>query len=200
MSMLGDVVFCVDCDLARDAQVADLDSPPASAIEARPRRMATKRDANGDPLCAGCLDARHKNRRAEFLLHEGRGPTPAVEPSTAQAESLFDARSLAAESALQVDPQAAPRGKSPFVRIMRSRGHAEDARSAPASNRSAQRAGKQRAAKAPAAARRGPKPAGRGAERQFLVLAGEMGFLRAQELLDELKASLQTVTGGRMRS
>lgn len=39
---------------------------------ALPRRMATKKDANGDPLCSACLDERQSRRRAEFMLADER--------------------------------------------------------------------------------------------------------------------------------
>ena len=67
MSKIGDVVFCVDCDLARSARpkVAVGDSSPT--LDDFPRRMATKKDATGDALCAACLDARVQRRRSEFL-------------------------------------------------------------------------------------------------------------------------------------
>lgn len=47
---------------------------PPSAVESaeHPRRMATKRDANGDPLCSACLDERQSRRRAEFMLADER--------------------------------------------------------------------------------------------------------------------------------
>jgi hypothetical protein len=41
-----------------------------------PRRMATKRDTNGDALCAACVDARLARRRAEFFGHQGERLPP----------------------------------------------------------------------------------------------------------------------------
>jgi hypothetical protein len=76
MSKVGDVVFCVDCDLARSehSKVAVGDSSGASEVP--PRRMATKKDASGDALCTACLDARVQRRRAEFLQPHARSPYP----------------------------------------------------------------------------------------------------------------------------
>jgi hypothetical protein len=78
MTKLGDVVFCVDCDLLREANASSAEpGGEAAAGETpqtpeHPRRMATKKDANGDPLCAQCLDERQSRRRSEFMLSDER--------------------------------------------------------------------------------------------------------------------------------
>jgi hypothetical protein len=95
MNKLGDVVFCVDCDRERQAHLEiaeaallpdtkELDTkepanpsnpetdPQNSEQDKHPRRMATKKDANGDPLCSQCLDDRQAKRRAEFMLSDDR--------------------------------------------------------------------------------------------------------------------------------
>jgi hypothetical protein len=198
MSTLGEVVFCVDCDGVRQAQMNGTDVLSADA-ELPPRRMAVKRDANGDPLCAACLDARHVSRRAEFLLHEGRAPIPGFQPM----------------SQLSIETGAEPNGarqgkpKSRLIRIVRQRG--AEAQSEPPPPPAEPPAERPRAA-----GRRGkrdvtdvqvqlplpaPRPAkrDRGAEKQFVMLAAEMGFLRAQELLDELQSRITKVTRGGAR-
>src|SRR5688572_26696904 len=88
MSKIGDVVFCVDCDLARSAQlkVAVGDSPHAPNDV--PRRMATKKDATGDALCTACLDARVQRRRSEFLQPPAASASPAPRPASSSLGRL----------------------------------------------------------------------------------------------------------------
>jgi hypothetical protein len=171
MSKLGDVVFCVDCDRARAPHAGSA----APALDTPPRRMATKRDANGEPLCAACLDARHESRHAEFMLHEGRAPIP-EDPET-QA-------SLAAESMARMP------SRSPYIRIVRSRPGSDDATPRQHTVSESPRAGSPLAAE-----RRAPRPISRSVERKFTMLVVDIGFLRARQLLDELKARAHKVTG-----
>jgi hypothetical protein len=163
MSLLGDVVFCVDCDRARL-------SPPQSEGAGPPRRMAVKKDANADPLCASCLDARQAKRRAAFMLHEGRAPLPSPQPP------------------VDATAPSAPRKKVEFVRIVRSRPQQPDVSSA---TRKKSRAHKGRSQRATPTTK-GRAANGRAVERQFVMLAAEMGFLRAQRLLDGLKTARRT--------
>lgn len=86
MSKVGDVVFCVDCDLARSAQLkAAGDSSGTLAVP--PRRMATKKDASGDALCTACLDARVQRRRAEFSRPRAASAQPEPELAVSPAVS-----------------------------------------------------------------------------------------------------------------
>jgi hypothetical protein len=169
MSLLGEVVFCVDCDRARSAD----------ASAERPRRMATKKDANGDPLCTPCLDSRQAQRRAEFMLHEGRAPIP--------GQALALAKVVTAPSAL-------PPRKLSLERITRTR----PSETEPDTAKKQQKRPEKRPAPSVAAKRVTAKalPAKRAASsgnlrlaRQFVAIAAEIGFLRAQELLDRLAAS-----------
>jgi hypothetical protein len=176
MSKLGDVVFCVDCDRARAPYVAS----GAPALDAPARRMATKRDANGDPLCAACLDARHESRHAEFMQHEGRTPIP-DDPET-QA-------SLAAESMARMPSRSA------YIRIVRSRPGANGATPRQHTTSESQQTGSHPAGSHSDAASRAPRPISRSVERKFTMLVVDIGFLRARQLLDELKARAHKVTG-----
>ena len=154
MGMLGDVVFCVDCDRAR---VSHLQSVPAGTADPRPeppRRMAIKQDANRDPLCASCLDSRQARRRAAFMLHEARPPVPESQPSPAAPAAA-----------------PAPRKKRAAPKLAKPN-------PVPTPKRSVNR---------------------RALERRFVLLVVEIGFLRAQELLDELKRSARNAAGKKSR-
>jgi hypothetical protein len=163
MTKLGDVVFCVDCDRVRLSPAPELaaaSGADSSNVEP-PRRMATKKDANGEPLCPSCLDSRQARRRAEFMLHDDRAPITAAPPSPARAGST-------------------PRKKVDFVRMLRQRPQPAEVVPAPPEKDAAQ-------ASIPAARDRAANL--RAAERRFARLIVEVGFLRAQELIDELKTA-----------
>jgi hypothetical protein len=169
MSTFGDVVYCKDCDFAREAAaegaVVGSGSP---SVERPPRRMANKKDANGDPLCTACLDARVEKRRAAFLLHEGRAPLPpprlvwAAEP-VKRVEIEFLPRRRDAVAPPKSDP--APSRRAGKVSPQSKRSPRGPSISLPA------RASKQEV---------------RAKERRFAMLAAEIGFLRAKQLLGAL--------------
>jgi hypothetical protein len=166
MSTLGDVVFCLDHDIARTARVDGSDAGSARALDGPQRRMATKRDANGDPLCVACLDARQASRRAEFMLHQGRAPFSEHSPGNVGREA---------------DPTPTTSIKSGFIRIARSRTVVTAPNGRPRKKR-------ERPTSAVRPSRR--------LERQFVMLAVEMGFLRAHQLLADLKARTHKVAAG----
>jgi hypothetical protein len=180
MSKLGDVVFCVDCDRVRTARADGVAAGYGSALDAPPRRMANKRDANGDPLCAACLDARHDSRHAEFMLNEGRAPS--VAPTHGAVSTDGTAKRA-------TEPESAVTRISPYIRIVRSRTPIEEASPPPPRKRKPVVRDRE-----PPVARAG-RPASRRVERQFILLAVEMGFLRAQALLDQLDAQGRKVAG-----
>jgi hypothetical protein len=189
MSKLGDVVFCVDCDRVRTARADGVAAGYGSALDAPPRRMANKRDANGDPLCAACLDARHDSRHAEFMLNEGRAPVLAQAHGAVAGHGTASALRGGAVSNHAADPESAVTRISPYIRIVRSRGPIEEA--APPPPKKSKPSARDRE---PQVAR-APRPASRRLERQFILLAVEMGFLRAQALLDQLDVSSRKVAG-----
>lgn len=168
MSKLGEVVYCVACDRARTAEADVAAAGSEQAPAERPRRMATKRDANGEPLCTACLDARLASRRAEFMLNQGRAPLPSSPPAqtvrAAESQPASPRRPAFIRIVRQQETPAAPERKPP-VRTKRA---AREVAPKPAEKRTARRGGKM-------------------IERRFVMLLGEMGFLRAQQLLNELK-------------
>lgn len=83
MSKIGDVVFCVDCDLARSTQLKVANGDSSRGPNEQPRRMATKKDASGDALCTACLDARVQRRRAEFMQPSARSSAEAQPAASA---------------------------------------------------------------------------------------------------------------------
>ena len=174
--MLGELVFCVDCDRAR---LSHLQCAPAEAPDLRaepPRRMAIKKDTNRDPLCASCLDSRQARRRAEFMLQQARAPISASPP-------------LPAATATSV-----PRKKIEFVRVVRSRPQETVIPSRPRKKRAPHKRATQRLTPT---RRLSGNP--RALERRFGTLILEIGLLRAQSLLDELKRSArkEATVGGR---
>ncbi len=177
MSKLGDVVFCVDCDRVRAAHTGSAvagsggtapalrgDASISAAVDQPPRRMATKRDANGEPLCAACLDARHDSRHAKFMSHEARGPLAGQGPDATQA----------------ADPGPLVLQSSRFIRVLRTREPMIDA--PPPEPRKATPA---RPARKPVEAPP-PKPPSRRVEQRFAMLVVELGFPRAQQLIEGL--------------
>jgi hypothetical protein len=164
MSNLGDVVFCLDHDIARTARVDGCDAGSARALDGPQRRMATKKDANGDPLCVACLDARQARRRAEFMLHEGRAPLAGHNPANVGREA---------------DQTPTTSIKSGFIRIARSRTTVTAANARPRKKR-------ERHTNA-------VRPSGGRVERQFLMLVVEIGLLRAHQLLQDLRARSRKV-------
>jgi hypothetical protein len=117
MSKVGDVVFCVDCDLARSehSKVAVGDSSGAPTMP--PRRMATKKDASGDALCTACLDARVQRRRAEFMQPRARSPysepRPAVSWVARSSVRLMPRKKSTQTQTAATDPQT--QSKTAFV-------------------------------------------------------------------------------------
>jgi hypothetical protein len=170
MSMLGDVVFCVDCDRARLSRLQAVPGVSAELQLDLPRHMATKTDANGDPLCTACLDSRRAKRHADFM-HERQAPMTAAPSPT---------------GAVTGSP---PRKKVEFVRILRTRPQEAEVATAPPRRAAA----KSRTAK-PANGTRKSTENGRELKRRFAMLVVEIGFVRAQKLLDELKTVTRRMT------
>jgi hypothetical protein len=197
MSRLGDVVFCVDCERNAEASRSAVGAPDGQE-QPPPRRMAVKKDANGDRLCAPCLDARRANRNTAFLRQEGRQENRA--PSSTQGSTgLLD-------GAVSAEPPARPRilRIASAVRITRSRSSDEALAmesavpqvAAPAATKVDVPRGKRLEKSAPKARERARVPQRtakqRGAqERAFVQLAAEVGFVRTRELLGQLKQKLR---------
>ena len=60
--------YCTACDDTRTALAAAASTEEARAAILRdhPRRMATKTDIAGEPVCARCLEMLSERRRASF--------------------------------------------------------------------------------------------------------------------------------------
>jgi hypothetical protein len=212
MLNLGDVVFCVDCDRNVAAYRSAGGTESGYASNEPQRRMAVKKDANGDRLCVQCLDLRRASRQAEFLLRAERSPLPDQRAAGAQgAEPPARPPILRLASAVRI-PRRSIAERTPMaqpvepVRVQRVSGKAESVRSQPASRRMkdmlvraktkhnqispAVRAVTARVAKQVladvVAHKREPKAKSRGLERTFLQLTAEIGLLRARILLDQL--------------
>jgi hypothetical protein len=199
MGMVGDVVFCVDCDLAR-SQHQKVSGAADGGLEAPPRRMATKKDASGAALCAVCMDARLQRRRAEFVLHQGRSTAPEPTPPSISPQPAHESlRKLSSVRIARVRPPA----EAPAT----SRARAE----APATSRARAKAPAKLAVKPlpvkppvklptrarlvaetlsqvrAATTRGGTAGDDRQSTSSFLQLASDIGFVRAYELLGEIR-------------
>ena len=60
--------YCTACDEARAAlaAAAPTEEARAAVLREHPRRLATKTDIAGQPVCAPCLAALSERRRASF--------------------------------------------------------------------------------------------------------------------------------------
>ena len=225
MNKLGDVVFCVDCDLEHEAhkQTAQPEGADSASEDEHPRRMATKKDANGDPLCTQCLDERQARRRKEFMLGDERR-TVVHWPRRGRASDPKPALMSAAVA------EASEKPASNGVKLQRSQSKAAFVRSLPAgtpakdviaeaskqgihltpayvyvirSTDGARKGGGTPAARSALPKSNGhlldrralrvPKANDRGIERKFRWLAVELGFHRTEQLLHELKTKIRVV-------
>ena len=224
MGMVGDVVFCVDRDLARSAHMNVAVGSAGGTVEAPPRRMATKKDASGDALCAACLDARLLRRRAEFVLHQGRGTAPAAPPPAASSQSSgapvrkLSAIRIARTRSDEVAPKPAEKARA---NAEKARANAEKARVREEARATAKAANKARAAEKAAAKKmraaeqaaankarvmatavseairsaRASNADDRKQQARFLHLAADIGLVRAHELLSATKTGVRAITG-----
>ncbi|HMI90706.1 MAG TPA: hypothetical protein VK509_05050 [Polyangiales bacterium] len=197
---LGDVVFCVDCDRAA-ARSASAVGADGNAAPAPPRRMAVKKDANGDRLCAQCLDARRTNRNAAFLLQERRAQFSSEEAGQPHStEPPARPRILRIASAVRItrtpvaeppatDTIAAPRPQRAARKVEPATRNGSAKLERGPERQPARRPERQPARKP----ERRPEPIAksRARERAFVQLAAEIGFVRTRRLLDQLKQKLR---------
>ena len=66
------VQYCTACDDGRTALVAGVESEEARAaiLREHPRRLATKTDVDGRPVCARCLESLADQRKAGFYFDQ----------------------------------------------------------------------------------------------------------------------------------
>jgi hypothetical protein len=200
MSKVGDIVFCVDCDLARSAHLKVAVGDWAGTPNELPRRMATKRDANGHALCRACLDARVQRRRAEFLQPVARsdrpepqaavssfsGPTAAAlrngahtKPVDTSARRLSSVRIDRVRPTPMVKSRPMPTVKSPARKPLDKKRVVSETLAEV--HRASERASKARALKS--------------STRSLKLAAAEIGLLRAHELLAQIRAAALEVAG-----
>jgi alkylhydroperoxidase/carboxymuconolactone decarboxylase family protein YurZ len=190
MSKVGDVVFCVDCDLARSTQLKVASGDSSGAPTELRRRMATKKDASGDMLCTACLDARVQRRRAEFLKPAARNVQP--EPQLA-VPSVGRPTVAALRGGASRKPLDKPARRFSSVRIERVRSVVKSTARKPLDHK---RVVSEILAEAHRATERASKAKALEARTKSLqLLAAEIGLSRAHELLAQIRAAALAVVG-----
>jgi hypothetical protein len=66
------VRYCVACDEGRAAlaTAAESDEAREAVLREHPRRLATKTDVAGTPVCARCLEYMSEHRKAGFYFEQ----------------------------------------------------------------------------------------------------------------------------------
>jgi hypothetical protein len=66
------VPYCAACDEGRAAlaEAAESDEARAAILREHPRRLATKSDITGRPLCARCLEYMSEDRKVGFYFDQ----------------------------------------------------------------------------------------------------------------------------------
>jgi hypothetical protein len=66
------VRYCASCDDGRAAlaEAAESDEARAALLREHPRRLATKTDVAGKPVCARCLEYISESRKAGFYFEQ----------------------------------------------------------------------------------------------------------------------------------
>jgi hypothetical protein len=74
------VPYCAACDQGRAllAAAAEDDAARAAVLREHPRRLATKTDVEGTPLCARCLQYASQHRKAGFYFDQQDCPRDSV--------------------------------------------------------------------------------------------------------------------------
>lgn len=188
MSKIGEVVFCVDCDLARSAHLKVAVGDSSGTPQELHRRMATKKDASGDTLCVACLDARVQRRRAEFLQLRAPSASVEAEPAVSSAGRTTAAALRGGASGKPLDGSAR---RLSIVRIDRVRPIVKSAaRKRPAKKRVVA----ETLAEAHRVAERASKAKALESRAGSLQLAAaEIGLSRARELLAQIRATALAV-------
>lgn len=74
------VRYCAACDAGRAAlaNAAEDDAARAAILREHPRRLATKTDVSGTPMCARCLQYASESRKAGFYFDQQDCPRDSV--------------------------------------------------------------------------------------------------------------------------
>jgi hypothetical protein len=74
------VPYCTPCDEGRNllAAGAETEDARAAIFREHPRRLATKKDLDGTPMCARCLEYAAKHRTAGFYFEQQDCPRDSV--------------------------------------------------------------------------------------------------------------------------
>jgi len=74
------VTYCASCDQGREvlAAAAENDEARVAVLREHPRRLATKTDVEGTPLCARCLQYSSQHRKAGFYFDQQDCPRDSV--------------------------------------------------------------------------------------------------------------------------
>ena len=80
MSVADLIPYCTVCDLGRAAlaEAAEGEEARAAVLREHPRRIATKTDVAGTPMCARCLEYASQNRKAGFYFAQQDCPRDSV--------------------------------------------------------------------------------------------------------------------------
>jgi hypothetical protein len=74
------IQYCASCDQAREllAAAADDENARAAVLREHPRRLATKTDVAGTPMCARCLEYATQHRAAGYYFEQQDCPRDSV--------------------------------------------------------------------------------------------------------------------------
>jgi hypothetical protein len=74
------VRYCAACDEGRAAlaEAAESDEARAAVLREHPRRLATKTDVAGTPMCARCHEYAFEHRKAGFYFDQIEKPRDSV--------------------------------------------------------------------------------------------------------------------------
>lgn len=74
------IQYCASCDQAREllAAAADTEDARVAVLREHPRRLATKTDVAGTPMCARCLEYATQHRKAGFYFEQQDCPRDSV--------------------------------------------------------------------------------------------------------------------------
>jgi hypothetical protein len=80
MPVVDLVHYCAACDEGRAklAEAADSNEARMAVLREHPRRLATKTDIDGTPVCARCLEGLAQHRKANYYFEHSGTPRESV--------------------------------------------------------------------------------------------------------------------------